>query len=383
MKKIYIIFLIIITVLFVSCKRDYSKAPLPELLDHAHKLQKELNSNPDNIIKRASCAEAYQRIGDHFKYIDESISSIAIENLNKDDAVLIDLHRSLYKSLFYYYLAAYTFESDTIIDADNLINKVNKPDSDLQTIINSMEEIKAKLEKDGQFEYEFILKDGKREVVFTHKDPEVVKVYNKIRIMKKNDGEINENLLSKEERLLVKEWSQRLNKVVHYKLGLTYRSLVSVFIAYKNSSLNNDKITLEDKEENKKWNDKAVSFSLEAEKQYKIAVSIDPEYKKAWTALAKLYLYMYESFSEEKEGKISLQFATEIVYYILNKLDNNNIDALFIKAKIETYLGKYEMALGTYEKKLLKLLEKDSDQYNTVITNISKLRDMIADRNNN
>ncbi len=364
-NSIYILLIIFLTSLFICCEDNNNNTDIENLIEKAENLEERLERDPDNLSLRASVSKAYQRVGDHFKFLDENIENINIENLNRKDYIK-QLEESLNYSLQYY--------------------------------------LKAKsILEENQYEYKLVEIDRKRKIVITHKDPKVVEVFNKIKENTKPNGELDESKFSREELELKKEWDQRINKIIHYKIGLTYRSLVSIYIAYKNIAESNN-----EQEDVKKWHEQAIKTSLQAEKHYKITIEVDFNYIKAHIALAKLYMYMYDIFQKFERDIEPLRLAAVTIDNAIVSITGarDNPELLFVKASINYHLGdhyksvadynqtfdntnvaksnyvaalhRYKEALRIYEEELLRVIDSESDDFKKVEKNINLVRDKIS-----
>jgi hypothetical protein len=367
MKKHFILLLTIFIILPIITCDNKDSTDIDNLINKAEKLEENLKKNPDDLTLRVSVSKAYQRVGDHFKFIDENIQDINIENLDKKEYIK-QLEDSLDNSLKYY---------------------------------NKAKEIL----EENQFEYKLVEINGKRQIVITHKDPKVVEIFNKIQNedYQKSNGELDESKFTKEELELKKQWDQRINKIIHYKIGLTHRSLVTIYIAYKNIAENN-----EDTEQMKKWHDKAIKSTIEAEKHYKISIESDYNYLKAHLALAKLYMYMYDAFQKYERDVKPLKLAGATIDNASVNISGarDNPDLLFVKASINYHLGKhyeslanyyqnfgyekiaysnhvlainlYENTLNVYED-LLKEINNESEDFPKVEKNINQVKEKIKE----
>lgn len=347
-KSIFILLLIIISIMIITCNSNKNQdeiAKLNKYIDEALKdldsLKKKFDKNPNDLKLRVSTSEAYQRLGE-----------------------------------YYYEQMAYTHDidlSDIEYIGDNPY--IKDYEKTLNTSLDYFKEA-SKILEDDQLVYSFE-NNSSRKLKIYHKDPKIQEIYKKIKYHTSN-GSVDDSLFTEEELKLKWEWDQRINKILHCKLGENYRALIPIYLAYRRTAekKENEKIEVQ------KWYKKAIEYCIMAEKEYKIAIALDDnnnKYKKAHINLAKLYLYMYEQFQLATDEKASLILAQLTNDNVLANIDSDDLDALFIQARIYYYLGQYNNALNVYEKKILKnnLVIQGTKEYDFVKDNISQLKKKI------
>lgn len=308
---LFIVLIIVLAISFSFCveKNDIS-VDVQGLIGKAEDMQKKLDKKPNVLTIRLSTAKAYQRVADYY-YEREAYKNL--KGLNLD------------------YIESVNNSEENMEVKNSLIESLKNAEDYYSKAIDTLEENKFVYSFEGQ-------KD--RDLLIYHIDPEIQKIFNK---------EATE--LTKREEKIKKEWFQRLNPIMHNKLGLAYRALVPIYLANRNYA--------DDEKKAVDYYKKAVEYAVKAEKQFKIASTADPDYKDPYLNLAKLYLYMYEKLQKETDTVINLNLASiqiENIFDINRKkeirhnmnINFNELDALLIKARIYHQLGNYYKLKGDY-----------------------------------